>query len=87
MEALKNRLPRRHIGYDHTTQVDNDSDELGTFLEQHEQRAMEEWRWQRNSMLLNGAHCFHMSINGFGSDLPQRIGVARDQLASAQEGV
>ncbi|KAJ4307857.1 hypothetical protein N0V84_012450 [Fusarium piperis] len=87
MEALKNRLPRRPIGYDHTTQMDKDGDELGTFLGQHEQRAMEESRWQRNSMLLNGAYCFHMSINEFGSHLPQRLSIAQDQLASAQEEV
>ncbi|RMJ04978.1 hypothetical protein CDV36_014355 [Fusarium kuroshium] len=87
MEALKSKLPRRPIVDDHTTHVDNDPNELGQFLEQHERRAMEESLWQRNSMLLNGAHCFRMSISGFGSDLPQCLRVAQDQLASAQEEV
>ncbi|RSL40239.1 hypothetical protein CEP54_016165 [Fusarium duplospermum] len=87
MEALKSKLPLRPNGDNHITHVDKDPKELGHFLEQHERRAMEESRWQRNSMLLNGAHCFRMSISGFGSDLPQCLGAAQDRLASAQEEV
>ncbi|KAL6366246.1 hypothetical protein LRP88_00091 [Fusarium phalaenopsidis] len=85
MEALKNRLPQRAIGDDRTAHVDEDGD-VGHFLEQRERRAMEESRSQRNRILIEGAHCFCLSVNGFGSDLPQRLRVAQDQLASAQEG-